>query len=188
MVVLCQHFCSKLSNGNFCEQVLQWFLLKQETTQLHKGRAQSKVSTTMAKERHARTLPTRANGDVQFGTTACNRKAAHDLKAFNLRERLRKKGIMTTWESRASSTKWSCKNTPLTTSLPGMPSCHHCYKQHCPIRTIIAIALPTSPTKDWVLSSKLFRKRNLKPTNFSGNRWRKGSLFMGSHRVTVMAK
>ena len=117
-----------------------------------------------------------------------DRKAAHDLKAFNLRERLRKKGIMTTWESRTSSTNWSCKNTPLTTSLQGMPSCHHCYKQHCPIRTITAIALPTSPTKDWVLSSKLFRKRNLKPTNFSGNRWRKGSLFMGSHRVTVIAK
>ena len=115
-------------------------------------------------------------------------RTAHELKAFNLRERLRKKGMMTTWESRAASATWSDKNTPLTTSLQGMPSCHHCYKQHCPIRTIIAIAIPTSPTKDWVLSSKLFRKRNLESTNFSGNRWRKGSLFMGSHRVTVTAK
>jgi len=116
------------------------------------------------------------------------KNAAHDLKASKLRERLRRNGMMTILESRNSATKWNNNNTPLTTSLPGMPSCFHCYKQHCPIRTITAIALPTSPTKDWVLSSRLFRKIISLPTKFTSNRWKKGSLFMGSHRVTVTAK
>ena len=115
------------------------------------------------------------------------KNAAHDLKASNLRERLRRNGMMTTWESRNYATKWNNNNSPLTTSLPGMPSCFHCYKQHCPIRTITAIALPTSPTKDWVLSSRLFRKRTTTTSKLKNNRWKKGSLFMGSHRVTVTA-
>ena len=115
-----------------------------------------------------------------------DRQKAHDLKALNLRERLRKKGIMTTWESRASSTKWSSTNTPLTSALPGSPSCHHCLKGHCPIRTITAIALPTTPTKNWVLGSRLFRKKRGMPRTLRrSRRWKKGSFFMGSTRVTL---
>ena len=116
----------------------------------------------------------------------------HNLKHFHLRNRLRKHGIMTTWESRVSSTtstsstSFSGRNQPLTSALMGMPSCFHCLKVHCPIRTIVPIVLPPTPTKNWCLSSKLFTKKSLIQSALKRScKWKKRSLFMGSARVTV---
>ena len=108
-----------------------------------------------------------------------------DKKHALLRERLKKNGMMTTWESRGSMSKSPPGAVRLTCPLPGSPSCVHCFSNHCPIRPITAIWLSATPTKDWVLSRKLFCKRAVRKG--TSTKWKVGSLFLGNSRVTLIA-